>query len=168
MDALERERAENTELRNRLQRLDAQYNAFVSGERELVALNEQLERDAGELRAELDRVRQSAQRDHDHADQLAANARAAWMEEKCHLQSRIEELDVQLAESRKKLAAATAAYKQVPRHFTNVPIPFFITFRVSHRQREMYCGHARLSVCLSVRGCMPTLLHGPGCNLGEW
>ena len=31
----------------------------------------------------------------------------------------------------------------------------------------MYCGHARLCVCLSVRGRMPTLLHGPGCNLGE-
>ena len=29
----------------------------------------------------------------------------------------------------------------------------------------MYCGHARLSV--SVRGCTPTLLHGPGCNLGH-
>jgi len=27
----------------------------------------------------------------------------------------------------------------------------------------MYCGHTRLS----VRGRMPTLLHGPGCNLGE-
>jgi len=25
-----------------------------------------------------------------------------------------------------------------------------ITFRVSRRQREMYCGNARLSVCLSV------------------
>jgi len=24
-----------------------------------------------------------------------------------------------------------------------------------------------VSVCLSVRGRMPTLLHGPGCNLGE-
>jgi len=24
-----------------------------------------------------------------------------------------------------------------------------------------------VSVCLSVRGCMPTLLHGPGCNLEE-
>jgi len=23
-------------------------------------------------------------------------------------------------------------------------------------------------VCLSVRGRVPTLLHGPGCNLGEW
>ena len=30
----------------------------------------------------------------------------------------------------------------------------------------MYRGHARLCVCLSVRGRMPTLLHGPGCNLG--
>jgi len=30
----------------------------------------------------------------------------------------------------------------------------------------MYCGHVRLCVC--VRGRMPTLLHGPGCNLGEW
>jgi len=50
-----------------------------------------------------------------------------------------------------------------------------ITFRVSRRRREsreMYIGHARLSacvsVCLSVRRRMPTLLHGPGCHLGEW
>jgi len=40
-----------------------------------------------------------------------------------------------------------------------------ITFRVSRRRREMYCGHARLCVCLFVRGRMPTLLHAPGCNL---
>jgi len=45
---------------------------------------------------------------------------------------------------------------------------------MSRRRREMYCDHARLcvcvclSVCLSVRGRMPTLLHGPGCNLGQW
>ena len=42
---------------------------------------------------------------------------------------------------------------------------------VSRRRRKMYCGHARLcvclSVCLSVHGRMPTLLHGPGCNLGH-
>ena len=46
------------------------------------------------------------------------------------------------------------------------------TFCVSRRRRKMYCGHARLCVCLfvclSVRGRIPTLLHGPGCNLGEW
>jgi len=33
----------------------------------------------------------------------------------------------------------------------------FITFRVSRRRREMYCGHARLFVCLSVRGRILTL-----------
>ena len=40
---------------------------------------------------------------------------------------------------------------------------------MSRIRREMYCGHEslRVSVCLSVRGRMPTLLHGPGCNLGE-
>ena len=32
----------------------------------------------------------------------------------------------------------------------------------------MYCGPVRLSVCLSVRGRMPTLLHVPGYNLAEW
>jgi len=48
-----------------------------------------------------------------------------------------------------------------------------VTFCVSRRRRKMYCGHARLcvcvcvSVCLSVRGRTPTLLHGPGCN-GAW
>jgi len=36
----------------------------------------------------------------------------------------------------------------------------------------MYSGHARLCVCacvcVSVRGRTPTLLHGPGCDLGAW
>jgi len=32
----------------------------------------------------------------------------------------------------------------------------------------VYIGHARLPVYVSVRGRMPTLLHEPGCNLGEW
>jgi len=40
-----------------------------------------------------------------------------------------------------------------------------ITFCVSRRRGKMYCGHARL--CLPVRGRTPTLLHGPGCNLGH-
>jgi len=43
---------------------------------------------------------------------------------------------------------------------------------VSRRRREMYIGHTRLRVCVSmcrpVRCRMPTLLHGPGCNLGDW
>ena len=45
------------------------------------------------------------------------------------------------------------------------------TFRVRHSQGEIYIGHGRLCVCLcvclSVPGLIPTLLHGPGCNLGN-
>jgi len=49
---------------------------------------------------------------------------------------------------------------------------YVVTFCVSRRRRKMYCGHARLCVCVcvcvSVRGRTPTLLNGPGCNLGAW
>jgi len=43
-----------------------------------------------------------------------------------------------------------------------------VTFRVSRRRREMYTGHARLCVSLSVPCRIHALLHGLGCNLGEW
>jgi len=43
-----------------------------------------------------------------------------------------------------------------------------ITFCVTRRRCEMYIGNARLCVCVSVRRRIPTLMHGPGCNLGEW
>jgi len=44
------------------------------------------------------------------------------------------------------------------------------TVRLSRRRRKMYICHSRLCVyvCLSVRGRIPTLLHGPGWNLAEW
>jgi len=47
----------------------------------------------------------------------------------------------------------------------------YVTFRVRRSRGEMYIGHGRLcvcvSACLSVPYRIPTLLHGPGCNLGE-
>jgi len=44
--------------------------------------------------------------------------------------------------------------------------PDVVTFRVRRSRGEMYVGHSRL--CLSVPRHIPTLLHGPGCKLGEW
>ena len=45
------------------------------------------------------------------------------------------------------------------------------TFCVTRRRCKIYCGRVHLFVCLwvclSVRGLTPTLLHGPGCNLGH-
>jgi len=43
-----------------------------------------------------------------------------------------------------------------------------ITFRVTHSRCEMYIRHDRLCVCRSVPRRIPTLLQGPGYNLGEW
>jgi len=41
-----------------------------------------------------------------------------------------------------------------------------VIFRVSRIDHEKCIVVTR--VCVSVRGRMPTLLHGPGCNLGDW
>jgi len=43
------------------------------------------------------------------------------------------------------------------------------TLRVRRSRVEMYIGHGRLCLCvgLSVPHLIPTLLHGPGCNLKE-
>jgi len=43
-----------------------------------------------------------------------------------------------------------------------------ITFCVRRSGSKMYSGHSHLCVCLSVPCHIPTLLHGPGCKLGEW
>jgi len=43
-----------------------------------------------------------------------------------------------------------------------------VTFRMRHSWSKMCIGHGHLCVCLSVFHRIPTLLHGPGCNLGEW
>jgi len=52
-------------------------------------------------------------------------------------------------------------------HVTRIRVIIIVTFCVSRRRRKMYCGHARLCVCLSVRGRMPTLLHGPDVTWGS-
>jgi len=70
------------------------------------------------------------------------------MEEKCHLQSRIEDLDIQLAESVKKLTAATAAYKKVRLHFHNVISRPRHMLRIE--EAYYYTSHVLLSVCLSA------------------
>ena len=43
-----------------------------------------------------------------------------------------------------------------------------VTFWVVDDAKCTAVTHVYVSVCLYVRGRMRTLLHGPGCNLGEW
>lgn len=113
VDTLERERAENTELRTRLQRIESQYNAYIGGEREIMELNEKLERDVKDLQHELEKARETVARDREQNENYLAQGRASWIEEKCVLHSRIEDLDVQLAGALKKLSLAASTYKQV-------------------------------------------------------
>jgi len=83
---------------------------------------------------------------------------------------RVKLSDENIAEikSLRDVAMATILEQKLPELVSDI-IWFdnYNYIRVSIRRREMYCRHPRLCVCLSVRGRMPTLLHGTGCNLGS-
>ena len=66
----------------------------------------------------------------------------------------------------KSYVASKCRLKLAARAVLSADTGLLVTFRVSRRRREMYW--SRASACLSVRGRMPTLLHGPGCNLEQW
>jgi len=55
------------------------------------------------------------------------------------------------------VAMATTQTRNVNEYMLVLALCLLITFRVSRRRREMYCGHARLSVsvsvCLSAAAC---------------
>jgi len=65
-----------------------------------------------------------------------------------------------------------ASAQKVDKFVTYFFLTELVTFRVRRSRGEMYSGHCRLCVCvpvcLSVPWLIPTLLHGPGCKLGEW
>ena len=44
---------------------------------------------------------------------------------------------------------------------------FYIMFHVRRSRGKVYIGHGHLCVCLSVRHCIPTLLHEPDINWGN-
>jgi len=43
-----------------------------------------------------------------------------------------------------------------------------VTFHVRHSRGEMYIGHGRPYVCVSVRLPLTAYPDEPGCKLGEW
>lgn len=76
-------------------------------------LHEKLEREADQLRVELQRAKESTLKEKDQTELVLVQSRTSWMEEKSHLQSRLDDLETQLAATRRKLANTVNIYKQV-------------------------------------------------------
>jgi len=85
------------------------------------------------------------------AEMLSA---AAQLYEKSHLKRSMKVIGI--AAIRKALSLPISSLSSSVSIFC-----CFITFCVSRRRRKMYCGHARLCVCLSV--CMSVCLSAAAC-----
>lgn len=113
LQQLERERAENSELKNRLHQIQSQYQSYVSTEHELEDLNEKLRSQVSLLNSELRSTKNQLETVEGRTEKNMAQSQAAWIDEKQHMQRRIDELDVQMVDTQTKLSQAALSYKKV-------------------------------------------------------
>ena len=67
------------------------------------------------------------------------------------------------------MSRAVNADLQSPQHPRRLRQPLHsLRFARGSAEAKLHIGHGGLCVCVSVPRRIPTLLHGPGCNLGEW
>ena len=113
MAQVERERAENTQLKSRMHQIETQYNSYVSSEHELAEFNEQLRADCQDLREQLRKAQDDIDSHSNRHEEVLIQHKASWASEKCHLQQRIDELEGQLSDQRSKLNVYVTAHKTV-------------------------------------------------------
>ena len=56
------------------------------------------------------------------------------------------------------------------KYFDHFVLLHYANTREAYSRQKVYWSHTSVcfSVCVSVAHHIPTLMHGPGCNLGEW
>jgi len=120
LDRLDDVEKENGELRMRVKRVEAEYEAFIDGEKDLASVNERLEREVEEMKGEVRRNKELLLKDRQQCEESVALSRSEWIEEKRSLENRVTELNKQLASLANKLTTTVSLYKQKKRRMKSL------------------------------------------------
>ena len=110
---LEQTRVENASLASRLQRVETQYNNYVSSETELVDLNAELKDRAERLASELEKSQEAATRIGMQSDEVLASTRTSAANDRLNLQARLDDLESQLSDCHAKMNEMAELQKKV-------------------------------------------------------
>ena len=110
---LEQTRVENASLASRLQRVETQYNNYVSSETELVDLNAELKDRAERLACELEKSQEAATRIGMQSDEVLASTRTSAANDRLNLQARLDDLESQLSDCHAKMNEMAELQKKV-------------------------------------------------------
>ena len=113
MKQTERERAENSELKVRLHRLETEVQAYISREQELLEQNQKLEAQNGHVQEEFRMAKDTFSHSQKDMDKLLSEQRLALLAEKVNVEKRLEEQEAQLAQLQQRIAMLTTAHNRV-------------------------------------------------------
>lgn len=110
---IDRERKENADLKTKVYKFETEHNSYVSNEQELLGSNVQLKKQLNNASEDLRRAREELTQAHAKTDNVVAEHRANWVEERLNLQRRLDELENQAAQLHQKLNLAVTSHKKV-------------------------------------------------------
>ena len=114
-DNYERVSSDNIEMKSRFQRLETEYNSYISSEAELLDANQLLQRQLQTAAAESQQAKDDLHNVRQSSERTVSEHRSAWSQEKLNLQRRLDELDVQLQASQNRCTLLTHGNKKVCR-----------------------------------------------------
>ena len=112
-DNYERVSSDNTELKSRFQRLETEYNSYISSEAELIDTNQQLQRQLQNANQDRQHALDDLHKLQQSSERTLNEQRNVWCQEKLNLQRRLDELDVQLEAAKNNCNQLTSAKKKV-------------------------------------------------------
>ncbi|XP_052781716.1 centrosomal protein of 83 kDa-like [Mya arenaria] len=120
LDQLERERTENSELKSKVARLEADLANYTGAEHDMTDESIRLRNQVELLREELRLTKDQYGRAHDNHEHILSQAKSALIEEKTRLELRVQELEDKLADAMKKYSRAASIYKKYKSKSTRV------------------------------------------------
>ncbi|KAF7701818.1 centrosomal protein of 83 kDa [Silurus meridionalis] len=112
LEDLERQKAENTELRRHNAELNVQVSTLSYSEHELMDTNARLRESLERVREELRNARTQTERIQQETERLEEERRVEWLEEKHKLQEREAELQEKYSQAKQRMQKAALAQKK--------------------------------------------------------
>ncbi|XP_063439266.1 centrosomal protein of 83 kDa-like isoform X1 [Mytilus trossulus] len=112
-DQLERERSENSDLKNKINKLESELSSYLNNEHDMTDDNIRLRNQVELLKEETKMAKDQLRKLQDNHDLILSQQRSSYTDERTELDNRVRELHDKLSEVQKKYQKALTLYKKL-------------------------------------------------------
>lgn len=119
-DQLDRERSENSDLKNKINKLETELSSYLGNEHDMTDDNIRLRNQVELLKEETKLAKDQLRKLQDNHDLIVSQQRSSYTDERTELDNRVRELHDKLAHVQKKYQKAISLYKKVIQNFSHL------------------------------------------------